>query len=132
MDLCSQFQVREIAYDPHQATMLVTSLMNDGVPCVEVRPTVLNFSEPMKTLDGYIRAKQMAHDGDPIFAWMLSNVTAKEDRKDNVYPTKDRPENKIDGVVAHLMALARWIVPGEQVIVSPWDTDETFSISPDE
>lgn len=132
MDLCSQFQVREIAYDPHQATMLVTSLMNDGVPCVEVRPTVLNFSEPMKTLDGYIRARQMAHDGDPIFAWMLSNVTAKEDRKDNVYPTKDRPENKIDGVVAHLMALARWIVPGEQFIVSPWDTDESFSISQDE
>jgi phage terminase large subunit-like protein len=107
LDLSSRFTVREVAYDPHQATMLVTALMGEGVPCIEFRPTVLNFSEPMKTLDGLIRAGQISHDGDPVMTWMISNVVAKEDAKDNVYPRKERPENKIDGVVALIMALGR-------------------------
>ncbi|MDN3627875.1 terminase large subunit [Methylobacterium isbiliense] len=105
--LVTEFQLEEVAYDPHQATMLVTALQEAGLPCVEVRPLVLNFSEPMKQMDALIRSRAIAHSGDPVFTWMLSNVVAKPDRKDNVYPTKLRPENKIDGPVAHLMALAR-------------------------
>ena len=107
LELSSLFQIEEVAYDPHQATMLVTELMDQGVPVVEMRPTVLNFSEPMKQMDGLIRAGKYQHNGDPIFTWMISNTTGKLDRKDNVYPNKERPENKIDGVVAHLMALGR-------------------------
>jgi phage terminase large subunit-like protein len=105
LDLSRHFTVRQVAYDPHQATMLVTSLMGEGVPCVEFRPTVLNFSEPMKTLDGLIRAGKISHDGDPVMTWMISNTVGKLDAKDNVYPRKERVENKIDGVVALIMAL---------------------------
>lgn len=107
LDISARFQVVECAYDPFQATMLVTELMGQGVPVVEMRPTVLNFSEPMKTLDGLIRSRRIRHDGDPVMTWMVSNVVAREDAKDNVFPRKDRPENKIDGVVALLMALGR-------------------------
>jgi len=113
LDLSSRFTVREVAYDPHQATMLITSLMGEGVPCVEFRPTVLNFSEPMKTLDALIRAGRISHDGDPVMTWMISNVVAKKDAKDNVYPRKERDENKIDGVVALIMALGRAILGDE-------------------
>lgn len=118
LSLCSQFEVIECGYDPFQATMLVTELMSEGVPVVEMRPTVLNFSEPMKTLDGLIRARRIRHDGDPVMTWMVSNVVAKEDAKDNVFPRKDRPENKIDGVVALLMALGRSMTAGDQDISS--------------
>jgi phage terminase large subunit-like protein len=107
LELCSQFEVRELAYDPFQATMLITELMAEGVPVVEMRPTVLNFSEPMKSLDALIRAKKIKHSGDPVMEWMISNVVAKEDAKENVYPRKERAENKIDGVIALLMALGR-------------------------
>lgn len=107
VELTKRFQVEEVAYDPFQATMLVTDLMNQGVPVVEMRPTVLNFSEPMKNLDAIIRAKQLRHNDDPVMTWMISNVVAKEDAKENVFPRKERPENKIDGAVALLMALGR-------------------------
>lgn len=105
--LCSAYQVEGVAYDPHQATMLVTDLMGNGVPVVEMRPTVLNFSEPMKTIDGLIRARQIRHNGDPVMTWMMSNVVANEDAKENVYPRKERSENKIDGAVALIMAMGR-------------------------
>lgn len=107
LELCSMFEVVELAYDPFQATMLITELMEEGVPVVEMRPTVLNFSEPMKELDSLIRSGRIKHNGDPVFTWMLSNVTAKLDKKDNVYPNKERAENKIDGPVALMMALGR-------------------------
>lgn len=116
VDLFTRFSVLVCAYDPFQATMLVTELMGQGVPVVEMRPTVQNFSDPMKTLDGLIRARRIRHNGDPVMSWMVSNVVAREDAKENVYPRKDRAENKIDGVIALLMALGRSTVAGEQDI----------------
>lgn len=107
LDLCSVFEVAEVAYDPFQATMLITQLMAEAVPVVEMRQTVLNFSEPMKALDAIIRSGQIRHNNDPVLTWMISNTVAKLDTKDNVAPRKERPENKIDGVVSLLMALNR-------------------------
>jgi phage terminase large subunit-like protein len=124
LDLVAKFQVEEVAYDPHQAMMMVSELMAQGVPVIEVRPLVLNFSEPMKQMDGLIRSRKTAHNGDPVYTWMLSNVVAKPDKKDNVYPNKDRPENKIDGPVAHMMALARFMTVG--VGSSIFDRDELW------
>lgn len=111
--MCSEFQVENVAYDPHQATMLVTELMREGIPCVEMRPTVLNFSEPMKTIEGLIRDQRLHHNDDPVMTWMMSNVVASTDAKDNVYPRKERAENKIDGFVALVMAFALLILPDE-------------------
>lgn len=109
LDLTHHFEICELAYDPFQATMLVTELMAQGVPVVEMGATVKNFSEPMKQLDGLIREKRINHNGDPVFTWMLSNVVAKTDAKDNVFPRKERDENKIDGPVALIMAKGRYM-----------------------
>jgi len=43
-------------------------------------------------------------------------VVCHRDHKDNIYPNKEKPENKIDGVVALCMALARMQVPAEKDI----------------
>jgi len=118
LELCSTYKVLEVAYDPYQATMLVTELMAQGVPVIEVRPTVQNFSEPMKQLDALIRAKRLAHNGDPVLAWQIGNVVAKTDAKDNVYPRKERDESKIDGVVSLLMALGRAMTQPEEIDIS--------------
>lgn len=107
LDISERFQLEIVCYDPAQATLLVNQLDNEGIPCVEIKPTVLNFSEPMKELDARMKNLEVLHNGDPVMAWMVSNVTAKMDKKDNVYPNKEQKENKIDGVVAHLMALNR-------------------------
>lgn len=104
---CSRFEVREVPYDPFQATQMATRMMAQSVPMVEMRPTVLNFSEPMKQLEALVLQGRLHHDGNPVLTWMMSNVVAHMDAKDNIYPRKERPENKIDGVVALIMALGR-------------------------
>ena len=117
MEFVSRHAVQAVAFDPFQATQLSTRMMSEGLPMIEVRPTVLNFSEPMKTLEALVLQGKLIHDGDPVLGWMASNVVAHLDAKDNIYPRKERPENKIDGIVALIMALSRAFLPGESVVL---------------
>jgi phage terminase large subunit-like protein len=100
-------RVEEWGYDPYGATKLALELQAEGVNMVEIPQTTRNLSEPMKWMDALIISGRAHHNGDPVLAWMIANVTAKIDRNENVFPCKERPENKIDGVVAALMALGR-------------------------
>lgn len=118
LKLHAQFGITELAYDPQYAEMLRQRLEEQGVPCVEMKPIVQNFSEPMKTLSGMILEGSIQHNGsgtDPM-SWMISNVVAKLDNKDNVYPNKERPEAKIDGPVALIMAMNRAMAYQEQPV----------------
>ena len=117
LDLVLRFAVQAVAFDPFQATQLSTRMLAEGLPMIEVRPTVLDFSEPMKTLEALVLQRKLVHDGDPVLTWMASNVVAHLDAKDNIYPRKERAENKIDGIVALIMALSRAIKPGDSVVL---------------
>lgn len=121
VQLSSDYGVTAVGYDPHQATMLVTQLHDEGVPVIEFRPTVLNFSEPMKQVDALIRDRKLAHDGDEVMTWCMSNVVAKIDAKDNVYPRKERDQNKIDPFVALCMAMGL-AMKGQQQPANPYET----------
>ncbi len=101
----SRFDVQKVVYDPWQATQLATTLSNEGAPMFECRMTVQNISEPMKTLEALVKDGRLVHDGNPVLTWMMGNVVAKTDAKDNIFPRKERPENKIDGAVATILAL---------------------------
>lgn len=109
LEAAKSFNLIELPFDPHQATQLSTRMIAEGLPMVEMRANVLNFSEPMKELESLVLEGRLHHDGGPILTWMISNVVAHYDRKDNIYPNKERRENKIDGVVALIMALGRAI-----------------------
>lgn len=110
LDWATRFEVKAVAFDPFQATQFSTRMLAEGLPMIEVRPTVLNFSEPMKQLEALVLQAKFTFDNDPVLTWMVSNVVCHRDAKDNVYPRKERPENKIDGVIAVLMALNRLLL----------------------
>jgi phage terminase large subunit-like protein len=103
----SWYEVREVAYDPFQATQFSTRMMAEGFPMVEVTANTKNFSEPMKELEALVLGGRLHHNGDPVLEWMVSNVVAHVDAKDNIFPRKETRDNKIDGLVAMIMALAR-------------------------
>lgn len=103
------YSVTEIPYDPHQATHLASTMLAEDAPMVEMRPLVLTFSEPMKQIDALVRQRKLAHGGCPVLRWMASNVIAKRDAKENVYPRKETEDAKIDGIVALIMALGRFM-----------------------
>lgn len=101
--------LREIPFDPFQATQLAGHMLAEGLPMVEMRQTVNNLSEPMKLLEALVLQGpgRFQHDANPAMDWMVSNVVCHRDVKDNIYPRKEREENKIDGPVAAIMGLGR-------------------------
>lgn len=108
-----EFPKGSYGYDPWQAAQMVGRLMDDDAPMIEVKPNVPNFSEPMKFWEALVIAGKFRHDGNPILTWMVSNVVCHRDAKDNIYPRKQQPKNKIDGVVAMLTAFNRWLAVSE-------------------
>lgn len=113
-EFAGRFDVQQVAYDPWQATQLAQEMQAEGLLMVEVRQTVQNISEPMKELEALTLRRLLAHGDCPILTWMASNVIAKLDVKDNIYPNKERPENKIDGIVGLIMAISRAIAGREE------------------
>jgi phage terminase large subunit-like protein len=79
------------------------------------------MSEAMKWFEALVLDGRFHHNGDPVLAWMVSNVVAHLDKKDNIYPNKEREQNKIDGAVAIIMALARSITGAQQGTTLPDD-----------
>ncbi len=100
---------REIVLDKYQSRHLATRLQAEGITVVELAMNVSTLSEPTKMLDVLMRRQRILHDGDPLLEWAISNVVGHVDAKDNVYPRKERPENKIDPAIAVLEALSRWL-----------------------
>lgn len=107
VEACRVYQVLEFPMDPNRAWGVMPALEREGVPVVEYRNTVLMMSEPMKELDALIRSGRIIHDGDPVLAWAIGNVTGKIDAKDNVFPRKENEANKIDPAVSTMFALGR-------------------------
>lgn len=99
--------LREVPFDPWQATQLAGHMLDEQLPMVELRQTVQNMSEPMKQLEALVLQGKLVHDGNPMMTWMISNVVCHRDAKDNIYPRKEREANKIDGPVAAIMGIGR-------------------------
>lgn len=108
------FEVRELGFDQWGATKLIQELQGVGLPVVEIPQNVKHLSEPMKLIEAAIKAGTFHHDGNPCFTWMMGNVTVKPDANENIFPRKERPENKIDGAVALIMAFGRAALAPEE------------------
>jgi phage terminase large subunit-like protein len=106
-DEATLYGAQAVGYDPYGATMFATGLSAEGIPVVEVPQTVRHLSEPMKWVEAMVLAGRLHHNGDPVLTWMMGNVTARVDAKDNVFPRKERLDNKIDGAVALIIAMGR-------------------------
>ena len=113
LDFFRRYRVMSVAYDEWQAQYLANRLLEEGVPMVNYRHTVANMSEPMKEWEALVLQGRYHHNGCPVMTWMVSNVVAHLDAKDNIYPRKEFPENKIDGPICQIMSIGRWIAEPE-------------------
>jgi phage terminase large subunit-like protein len=105
--LCETYQVREIAFDPHYAGMLMTALLEDGYPAVSFRQGWVTMGPAIKELERAILAGKFRHGGHPVLRWNFANIAIQDDGKGNKSFNKSKSTEKIDGAVASAMAIAR-------------------------
>ena len=108
-----RFRIKEIAFDPWNATQLATELEGDGIEMVELRQGFQSLTEPTKKLMELALEGKLRHHGHPVLRWNASNVSVKVDAAGNLKPDKEKSTEKIDGIVAMILALARIIVQPE-------------------
>jgi phage terminase large subunit-like protein len=109
----ARFQVKEIAFDPWNATSVSNTLTEEGATMVEFRQGFVSMNPAMKTLEVAIQRRALSHGGNPALAWMADNLVATSDPAGNLKPDKGKSTEKIDGMVSLLMALQRAVVGGQ-------------------
>jgi phage terminase large subunit-like protein len=119
--LSKVFAVQQIAFDPWGATDLANRLTADGLTMVECRQGFQSLSEPSKDLEARVIEKKVRHANNPILRFCVSNAVVRRDPAGNIKPDKEKAVDRIDGVVAVIMALGRCIttpIEGEHAYVS--------------
>jgi len=106
------FQVREIAFDPWNSSQLVNDLVGDGAAMVPVRQGFASLSPPTKELkrlllEGCESEPRYRHGTNGCLRWQVDNFAVEMDAAGNVKPSKAKAGDKIDGVLASIMALDR-------------------------
>lgn len=105
--LGGEFGVSEIGFDPWNATQLSLDLAADGFTMVPIRQGFASLSPPSKELERIVNGGIFRHGGNPILRWMADNVMVIQDPAGNIKPDKSKSTERIDGIVALIMALDR-------------------------
>lgn len=103
--LAGLYDIKDIAYDPWNATQTAINLEAQGLELTQYRQGAMSFNEPMKRLESLLIDKKFNHGNCPVMTWMANNMVVRYDANLNMAPDKGKAKDKIDGVVALLMAL---------------------------
>lgn len=120
-DLGKQYHILEIAFDRWGATQMVQDLEGMGFTVVPFGQGFKDMSPPTKEFYKLLMEGNIIHGGNPIMSWMAGNVVVERDPAENIKPTKAKSPEKIDGIVAAIMALDRCIRNANSKLTSIYD-----------
>jgi phage terminase large subunit-like protein len=101
------YKVKEIDYDPYNATQFAQSMEQEGYQMVEIRQGIRTLGEPTKDFREMVYKKKIIHDGDPVLAWAVGNAVTKNDAQENIMLDKSKSTDRIDPLAATINAFTR-------------------------
>lgn len=104
-ELSKRFRIKGIMADRWNASQLTTQLMGDGLHVELFGQGYSSMNSPTKELEKLIKSVKLSHGGQAVLRWMASNLTVEVDAAGNVKPSKAKSTERIDGMVALIMAL---------------------------
>lgn len=107
MDLSEKYHILEIAVDRWNATHVIQNLEDNGLTMVPFGQGFASMSTPTKEFYRLLMEGKIVHAGHPVLRWMAGNVVIETDAAENIKVTKAKSKEKIDGIVASIMALDR-------------------------
>ena len=108
-ELGEKYNIKEIGVDRWNATQMIQNLEDEGFTMVPIGQGYKDMSPPTKEFYKLILEGKIAHGCNPVLRWMAGNVVVETDAAENIKPTKAKSTEKIDGIVATIMALDRAI-----------------------
>ena len=113
LDVKERFNLQAMAFDRWNATEMVSRLVKAEVPMVEFRQGAKSYHPAIREMELAYVGGTLVHTGDPVLTWCASNFIVRRDDNLNMAPDKKRAPEKIDDMVALLMAIGVSITPEE-------------------
>ena len=107
VQLGERYNIREIAYDRWNSSMMVQALEDDGFTMVPFGQGYRDMSPPTKELMRLVLERKVNHGGHPVLRWNMDNAFVRTDPAGNVKIDKEKSTEKVDGAVALVMAMDR-------------------------
>ena len=111
------FNIKEVAFDRWGSTETVQWLQDQELTVWAQSQGIMAMSAPSKELERLLGERRLHHGGNPALRWMADNVEATSDSSGNIKPDKKRSSEKIDGIVALVMAIAAVMRPKEAEVM---------------
>jgi phage terminase large subunit-like protein len=104
------YDLREIAFDRWGATQMSSELIEEGFPLIQMGQGFASMSGPTKEFLRLVAGGLYRHGANPLIRWQAGNLIVRTDPAGNLKPDKSRSADKIDSIVAAVMALERAIL----------------------
>ena len=122
------FQIKEICYDPWNATQLANDLENEGFVVVAIRQGYITLSEPIKDIEALILQKRIIHNNNPVLKWAISNAVVRKDPNDNICLDKAKSRNRIDPAAAMVTSHVRARLVENTMDLNSYILSDDFSL----
>lgn len=119
--------VKELCYDPYNATHFAQDFDAQGITTVEVRQGMRTLSEPTKAFREEAYRGNILHEPNPLLDWAVSNAVTKRDHNENIILDKEKSTNRIDPIAAVINAFSRARVKAEEDM-SDYVLSDDFSL----
>ena len=119
--------VKELCYDPYNATHFAQDFEARGITTVEVRQGMRTLSEPTKAFREEAYRGNILHEPNPLLDWAVSNAVTKRDHNENIILDKEKSTNRIDPIAAVINAFSRARVTAEEDM-SDYVLSDDFSL----
>jgi phage terminase large subunit-like protein len=120
-ELASKYNIKLLNYDRFAATQIITHLSDEGIEVNGFGQGFVSMNAPTKMLETLALQKKINHENDPVLRWMLSNVALQIDAAGNIKCDKGKSRERIDGVVALVMAIGAWISEKKEEKTNPYN-----------
>ena len=107
--LAEKYDIKSIAFDRWNSTSLVMNLVSDGLNLSPFGQGYASMSNPSKTFEKMCIGKELNHLNNPILRWQLQNVQIQTDAAENIKVHKGRSHDKVDAIVASIMAIGEFL-----------------------
>lgn len=125
IEISKVYNVKSIAFDRFLAYHgVIQSLMKESITLNPFGQGFLSMSTPTKEYEKVLNNCEIENFNNPVIRWMIGNVELEMDAAGNIKPSKGKSSNKIDGVVADIMALAQTMINININTTSKYENDE--------
>lgn len=109
-----QYELEALGVDPWNSSMLSQRLMNKGMEVVEIPQNIRNMSPAMKMIERLLKSGDMTHEKNPLARWCWGNTVVHVDGNENIKPMKNQSHERIDLIVALIIAMATAVLFEEE------------------